>query len=43
MQRDQLIACDGRLIEPHDLRERHIEGALRAKAPLPARLRPLSV
>lgn len=33
MKRDVIIDCDGHLLEPHDLWERYIEGALRAKAP----------
>ena len=33
MKRESIIDCDGHLLEPHDLWERYIEGALRAKAP----------
>jgi len=33
MKRDGIIDCDGHLLEPHDLWERYIDGALRAKAP----------
>ena len=33
MKQNGIIDCDGHLLEPHDLWERHMEGALRAKAP----------
>jgi predicted TIM-barrel fold metal-dependent hydrolase len=33
MKREGIIDCDGHLLEPHDLWERHIDGPLRAKAP----------
>jgi hypothetical protein len=33
MQQDQIIDCDGHLVEPPDLWERYIEDGLRAKAP----------
>jgi predicted TIM-barrel fold metal-dependent hydrolase len=33
MKRDSIIDCDGHLLEPHDLWERYMPGALRAKAP----------
>jgi uncharacterized protein len=33
MTQQQIIDCDGHLVEPHDLWERYIEGALREKAP----------
>jgi len=33
MKRDSIIDCDGHLLEPHDLWERYLPGALRAKAP----------
>ncbi len=33
MKRDLVIDCDGHLLEAHDLWERRIHGALRAKAP----------
>ena len=33
MQQDQIIDCDGHLVEPPDLWQRYLEGGLRAKAP----------
>ncbi|HXJ82935.1 MAG TPA: amidohydrolase family protein [Candidatus Methylomirabilis sp.] len=33
MKRDTIIDCDGHLLEPHDLWERYMDGALRARAP----------
>ncbi len=33
MKHGSIIDCDGHLLEPHDLWERYLEGALRAKAP----------
>jgi predicted TIM-barrel fold metal-dependent hydrolase len=33
MKRDAIIDCDGHLLEPHDLWERYLDGALRARAP----------
>jgi len=33
MQQDQIIDCDGHLVEPPDLWQRYLEGELSAKAP----------
>ena len=33
MQQDQIIDCDGHLVEPPDLWQHYLEGGLRAKAP----------